>query len=836
MLRKALSVPVLPLLLVIAAGVSAGPTSPNVAAAPRPRVDVTALRAQLASVTLPEPTGELSVDYHGSAVRLARPGEPGVSVTVAALDLADAADVASTNLGEARTFALGDVDVVQLATRHRYEELRLVPHATSQIELAYRVSLGAGLASVRVVDGLVEVLDHDGVARLRTEPAFAVDARGTRRALLPQLVGTTLTWRAATADLVAPIAIDPAWTTTAALAFSRSNGKLFPLPGGKKWMIVGGRTATGGTTEIYDVATASWTTGPAMLHPRLGPVAQLADGRIFMAAGDTTESPPAGDLFDPAKGAWKTTVVAPSGYVTPTLTALGGAKFLVVGGPGASVYDADANTWTKTAGASLEPRRSPTVTLADGRALLVGGTSFATGEVIASAEIFDPSTGSFTTAGSLSVARQGFSVNRLIDGRVLVVGGYDASASATLLRSTELFDPTTGKWSAGPDLPGARYFHSTALLGDGRLLVAGGDAASVLLTSTLFLDKAVTGFTPAGAMHDARSSFAMVEIDSTNGIVLAAGGYNGAEMRRVEVFTPLAPGKLCVEPGECVSGHCVDGVCCASMGCATGETCGGPATPGQCKKANGGVCAKGDECGSGLCVDGLCCDRACDGVCEACDVATSKGSCTTLAPGDAPHASHPKCPGDGVCAGLCGGVDAKSCTVFPGSATSCGAASCKDGVESSASTCDGAGKCNAPVTGKCEPFVCAATSCKRGCAVDADCAVGYSCDARSGRCVFGAKCDGDHVVVIPSGGGDIDCTPYRCAGSACIEKCSTSDDCVVGTTCDGSTGVCAPVQTDGGSSGGCATKAGGGPGFGLIAVVGLIALGLRRRGNGGGRR
>ena len=90
-----------------------------------------------------------------------------------------------------------------------------------------------------------------------------------------------------------------------------------------------------------------------------------------------------------------------------------------------------------------------------------------------------------------------------------------------------------------------------------------------------------------------------------------------------------------------------------------------------------------------------------------------------------------------------------------GAAVACGDASCKDGSETLASFCDGAGGCTTVPSVNCEPFACGEVSCKRACAVDFDCASGYSCDARTGRCVFGAKCDGDHTVVVPSAASNI---------------------------------------------------------------------------------
>ncbi len=59
--------------------------------------------------------------------------------------------------------------------------------------------------------------------------------------------------------------------------------------------------------------------------------------------------------------------------------------------------------------------------------------------MLASAEIFDPATSVWTTAGHLVTGREQHATAILLDGRVMVAGGYDQNSEA--LGSTELFTP-----------------------------------------------------------------------------------------------------------------------------------------------------------------------------------------------------------------------------------------------------------------------------------------------------------------------------------------------------------------------------------------------------------
>ena len=105
--------------------------------------------------------------------------------------------------------------------------------------------------------------------------------------------------------------------------------------------------------------------------------------------------------------------------------------------------------------------------------MLIGGGSATGVGALASAEVYDPSTGTWSATGSVTRKRQGHGATLMLDGRVLVSGGRDGTEALT---STEFYDPDSGTWSSGPPLLTARWNHSSSLLPSGAVLVMGGNS------------------------------------------------------------------------------------------------------------------------------------------------------------------------------------------------------------------------------------------------------------------------------------------------------------------------------------------------------------------------
>jgi MYXO-CTERM domain-containing protein len=173
-------------------------------------------------------------------------------------------------------------------------------------------------------------------------------------------------------------------------------------------------------------------------------------------------------------------------------------------------------------------------------------------------------------------------------------------------------------------------------------------------------------------------------------------------------------------------------------------------------------------------------------------------------------------------------VNRTACAVPP-SGQACGTPSCASGL-ASFSECDGKGACVAE-TSPCAPFGCGANGCLDTCVSTDDCAQGFTCNPTTGNCVPAAgKCLSDGITLETGPGETKNCSPYRCQGGECTDPCVTSSHCTSGFACD--QGEC--IQLEGEASddgGGCGCRLGSKQrdGSGLLLLLGIASLMLRRR-------
>ncbi len=193
------------------------------------------------------------------------------------------------------------------------------------------------------------------------------------------------------------------------------------------------------------------------------------------------------------------------------------ASAVVTIGPPAGNFTAVGNMTTA--------RADHTATLLRNGKVLIAGGSGDGFQALASAELYDPSTRTFAPTGSMIMPRSGHSATLLADGRVLIAGGSQDVNLGTSVFTAEIYDPSTGAFTATGDLTsiGGEVFASpgnvTTLLPDGRVFVAAANNAEIY-------DPHSGTFTPTGPYVDLSDAYGITVTLLTNGKVLVNGCSN----------------------------------------------------------------------------------------------------------------------------------------------------------------------------------------------------------------------------------------------------------------------------------------------------------------------
>ena len=148
--------------------------------------------------------------------------------------------------------------------------------------------------------------------------------------------------------------------------------------------------------------------------------------------------------------------------------------------------------------------------------------------------------GSLAEIGHMQIARASHSSTLLPDGRILIAGGFGGSGTeSNPYRSTEIYDPRTGSFQTTGNMTIGRSGHTATFLKNGKLLIAGGWTGRYNVRRSAELYDPATGvFTPTGEMVIERAGNTAALLP--DGKVLVAGGEDRSEnaLASAEVYDP----------------------------------------------------------------------------------------------------------------------------------------------------------------------------------------------------------------------------------------------------------------------------------------------------------
>jgi hypothetical protein len=251
---------------------------------------------------------------------------------------------------------------------------------------------------------------------------------------------------------------------------------------------------------------------------------------------------------NPAFGGYETTQAA--SVLMPNATAItyGGndcanaacsALAATTGGVGGAWESHTNDSFAALSGDLNTARAYHTATMLPFGSILVAGGETGPGTSLASAEVFDPTTGKFTAVGPMSVSRSNHTSNLLVNGHVLVAGGFSASPSTGATNSADIFYPKTGIFVPTTPMLTARGNHTATLMPDGTVLVVGGQTSS----GGSYLS-AVESYSPTAAAWTSLASLPSPLAYHTatllpDGRLLVVGGYgNSGPTTQVLLYNP----------------------------------------------------------------------------------------------------------------------------------------------------------------------------------------------------------------------------------------------------------------------------------------------------------
>jgi hypothetical protein len=201
------------------------------------------------------------------------------------------------------------------------------------------------------------------------------------------------------------------------------------------------------------------------------------------------------------------------------------------------IYDPVAGTFQTVDTLPFQRSYFGTARLNNGRLLIAGGFDNTTHADSASSSLYDLVNGGFSSTGSMQVAREG-KTTLLNSGKALVFGGFFLSGAGP--GNFEIYDPSTQTFGSLTSVPQGRYAETDTLLPNGKLFLVGGNDNSNSfpkpIAASLLIDTASLTSAAGPSLNAVRQGHTSTLL--SNGQVLVAGGNSGGnDANSAELYT-----------------------------------------------------------------------------------------------------------------------------------------------------------------------------------------------------------------------------------------------------------------------------------------------------------
>jgi N-acetylneuraminic acid mutarotase len=171
------------------------------------------------------------------------------------------------------------------------------------------------------------------------------------------------------------------------------------------------------------------------------------------------------------------------------------------------------------------------VVMADGRVLVSGGFNPMEGFQLLSCEIYDPVANTWTTTGNMDFQRDNHAGYLLADGQVLVTGGREYNGDLNLFQAiatAEVFDPTTDSWQTLSLPYGVNYHQMHEIAGAGIFTLGGADQTGDGVTTTynqgMLFEEEFQSFSPVPEEWEDEGRYRYASCAMGDGTVVVTGG------------------------------------------------------------------------------------------------------------------------------------------------------------------------------------------------------------------------------------------------------------------------------------------------------------------------